>query len=108
MKTNAKQIGQLNGTSLIMVLGFLFMTALPQINMEAGNKGTSDNIALMNSSKGEMYAPELTVAIEPWMLTLTDWNTSQLVAQANEAMKVEDWMLTPEDWNTDFQFELAE
>lgn len=108
MKTNAKQIRPLNGTSLIVVLGFLFMTALPQISMEAGNKGASDNHSLMNSSKCELYAPEQSVVIEPWMLTLTDWNTSPLAARAEEGLIVEAWMLTPEYWDIDYQFELAE
>ncbi len=104
MKTQAKQTGKLNGTSSMMVLGILFLTALPLNSVLAGNNEKSDNYEV--TDKDTLIEPYL--PIETWMLSLTEWNTENLVAQTKDALVVEDWMLAPENWNNNFQTEFAE
>ena len=98
MKTHAKQTGKLNGSSSLMALGILFFTALPLISVEAGNDATLDN----NPSTDQI------LSVEPWMLTLADWNTSEFVAEGEKAQRVEGWMLTPENWDNDLQIDFAD
>jgi hypothetical protein len=94
MKTNAKQTGKLMGTTSWMVLGILILTVLPLNTIGAGNFEKSDCHSLTTS----------TIAIEPWMLSLTDWNAENSVVENDETVNIESWMMAPEYWNGQTEF----
>lgn len=98
MKTNAKQTAKWIGTTSLMVLGILFLTVLPLNNIEAGNFEKSDCHSSTASN----------IAIEAWMLNITDWNSDKLVAESHAAVNIEPWMLAPEFWNNEHQADFAE
>jgi hypothetical protein len=110
MTTHVKQTGKLNGTSSLMVLGILFVTALPLINLEAGMYETAGNNPVENENGQVILATESTepiMPIEAWMLTVIDWNMHVIAAESNHIVEIENWMLTPEYWDNDRGSELA-
>lgn len=98
MKTNAKQTGKWIGATSLLVLGILSFTVLPLNNIEAGNIEKSDCQSLSASN----------IAIEPWMLNISDWNADKSVAENNAAVNIEPWMLAPEYWDNELQTAFAE
>jgi hypothetical protein len=104
MSKQTKQTRKLNGKLSLMVMATLFLTALPLINVEAGNNTTPEKQSAIPQFRNDMSAYDAFIELEPWMLIHTDWNKSDKIYVTDYYVNVEAWMLAPENW----EYSLAE
>lgn len=103
MKTHAKQTRKMNGTSSLMVMGILFLTALPLSNMEAG--GLEENAA---KSLIITESPESELIIQNWMVVDMDWLKDEMRTEDDRIEELSDWMLSADYFKSDWHYDVAE